>query len=773
MIKHLLLLMSIIACSIIQAQSLTGKVTDIDGQPVAFVNIKVLNNPAGTVADVNGHFSLSLKDGNYQLQFSAVGYATIVQAITLSTFPLKLDVTLIDQAQALSEMVITANKMETDLQKTPLSITSLDARKIDDYRVWSLSDLTALAPSAFTIEHGNSTGSTFLNIRGALGFTNEQAVATYVDGVYQFDFFSAPFNFNNIERIEILRGPQGTLYGRNAYSGVVNIVTKKATNQTSGQVSLNFGNYGLQRYNVSLSLPAINNKLFVGLGGQLSKRGAVYENPTLNDKNFDGRRSINGFLNLKYLLTDSWLLGLTVRSEDNKDAGSFPWVAFRDVAFNEPYKAFGNFPNTEKISNTNAAFTAQYFGQKINFISQTSAIQYNGSYPDRFDFDFTEARFFSGDNTTDQKQFTQEFRVSSASATEKLRWTIGSFLFLEKTSSTGKTYFDEDYVIFDPAAPYTSIINGKRNNRGVALFGQATYAVTDKLDLTLGARWDREHKERTENSAFEQGGITIPLTDDTTFVRNFSAFTPKAILSYEVSENAIVFASYAKGFRVGGFNINSREYSSYNPEKSDNYEIGLKNNLWDKKLRINLTAFYFQQKDQQITTSKDGINFAVLNVGDMNNLGLEAEVTALPVRNLQIDWTASTSNSNYARLPLFDALTLTVKDFKGNQAIYNPKLQSMLAVQYNIPLSNSKRNLAIFVRGEYRYTGEYQLNFENSEAQKAYSIVNARAGVTCKNIDIAVWGRNLNDARYLGWGTFASYMLGAPRMMGVTLTGRF
>ena len=110
MIKHLLLLMSIIACSIIQAQSLTGKVTDIDGQPVAFVNIKVLNNPAGTVADVNGHFSLSLKDGNYQLQFSAVGYATIVQAITLSTFPLKLDVTLIDQAHALSEMVITACK---------------------------------------------------------------------------------------------------------------------------------------------------------------------------------------------------------------------------------------------------------------------------------------------------------------------------------------------------------------------------------------------------------------------------------------------------------------------------------------------------------------------------------------------------------------------------------------------------------------------------------------------------------------------------------------
>ncbi len=154
----------------------------------------------------------------------------------------------------------------------------------------------------------------------------------------------------------------------------------------------------------------------------------------------------------------------------------------------------------------------------------------------------------------------------------------------------------------------------------------------------------------------------------------------------------------------------------------------------------------------------------------MNNLGLEAEVSSFPLRNLQVDWTASTSKSEYARLVLFDAATLGVKDYKGNQAIYNPKFQSMLALQYTLPFKNSKQNLAVFFRGEYRYTGEYQLNFENTESQEGFGIVNARAGLTSKHFDIALWGRNLNDARYLGWGTYASYMLGSPRMVGATLS---
>jgi iron complex outermembrane receptor protein len=156
----------------------------------------------------------------------------------------------------------------------------------------------------------------------------------------------------------------------------------------------------------------------------------------------------------------------------------------------------------------------------------------------------------------------------------------------------------------------------------------------------------------------------------------------------------------------------------------------------------------------------------------MDNYGLELEASALPVKNLQIDWTASTSHSEYKKLELFDANTLTVKNYKGNKAINNPALQSMLAVQYGMPFSKSSQNFKAFIRGEFRYIGKYELDFVNAYHQDAYGMLNARAGVTSNHFDVALWVRNLTDVRYMAYG-YGAYMMGNPRMWGVTLTGKF
>ena len=755
------------------AQSIKGTIKSQTGEAIGFANISVLNSAKGTVADKNGNFSLDLYKGKYKLQFSAVGFASKIQDVSVTNQVQMMEVILFDVAQSLEQVVVTADKVESDVQKTPVAITVLNAKKIQEYRIWSFSDITALAPSTFSIEHGNSTSATFLNIRGALGFTAEQAVATYVDGVYQFDFFSAPLNFNSIESIEILRGPQGTLYGRNAFSGVVNITTKKPSNKTNGFAELDFGNYGQQRYSLGFNTPLIKNKLFVNGGVQLNKRGSVYENPTLNTKNFDSRQSLNGNLNLKYILSNKWIIDLTARTESNEDRGAYPWVATDSIARNAPYKAFGNWPNTERRSNTNVALSLKYYGNKFNFTSTTAGINFRLWYPDRFDFDFTPAKLFSGANELTQNLLTQEFRFSSPASSNKLRWSLGSFLFIENTKTNFKTFYDEDFAVFDPNAPYTSITNGKRNNKGIAVYGQATYSVTPKLDVTIGTRYDAETRQLAQNSELEKNKIVTQTAPDSTFSRTFNAFTPKVILSYKLNTQSLLYISYAKGFRIGGFNFSNTTDRTYNPEKSDNYEIGVKNSLLNNKLKVNITAFYLQQKDQQVTTTKDGINFATLNVGDMNNLGFEAEVSALPVKNLQIEWTASTSQSRYERLRLFDNATQEVRNYVGNKAIYNPAVQSMIAVQYGIPFKQSKQNMKAFLRGEYRYLGEYQLNFENTESQKGYGLINTRAGITSNHFDVAFWVRNLNDARYMAWGTYGSYTLGSPRMLGVTLTGKF
>ena len=754
------------------AQTITGKINASSGEMVGFANISVLNSSDGTTADKAGNFSLELSNGKYQLQVSAIGYATKIQPVTVANQPQTVVITLTDNTNALSEVVVTADKTEERLQNTPLAVTSLNARQLEEYRVWTISDLTALAPSTFIVEHGNSTGSNFLNIRGAMGFSNDQSVATYVDGVYQFDYFSAPFNFSNIERIEILRGPQGTLYGRNAYSGVLNVITKRPTNKPSAFAEIDLGNYGQQRYSVGLNAPLIKDKLFVNAGFQSNNRGAVYSNPTPETRYLDRHHAFSGNVNLKYLASTKWTIDWNTRYENNTDKGAYPWAATDSAARATPYTVYGNWDNTERRTNLNTAVAVKYFGRHVNFTSITAFVDYHIWLPGRFDFDFSPAQLISFTTWTKQNELTQELRFSSPAGAGKWKWTVGSYLFGEKIKNGSTTYYDTDYAALDPNAPYASIGNGSRKGYGVAFFGQAAYAITPAFDVTVGARYEVERRELTQSSSLEKENAVTLLSPDSTSKKTFSAFTPKVILSYKLTGNSMVYGSYAKGFRVGGFNFGNPTSPIYNPEKSDNYEVGIKNTLVNNRLKLNLTAFYFQQKDQQLSTSRDGINYATLNVGDMGNYGLELEVSALPVKNLQIDWTASTSHSAYKKLELFDAATNAVRDYKGNQAINNPAWQSMLAIQYGVPFSHSAQHVRAFIRGEFRYIGEYQLDFVNAYQQPAYGMVNARAGVTSNHIDVALWVRNLGDVRYMAFG-YGSYMMGLPRMLGVTVTGKY
>lgn len=754
------------------AQNLTGTVKTKSGEPIPFATIKITNSDKNTITDKDGKFSLNLSYGNFSILISANGYADQIKNITVKNDTLNLNVVLNDNSTAINEVLITADKVESDIQKTPIAVTALNSKQLEDYRVWSIADLTALAPSTFTVEHGNSTGSNFINIRGAMGFSNDQSVATYVDGVYQFDYYSAPLNFNNIERVEILRGPQGTLYGRNAYSGVLNVITKKPLNKTSGFAEIDLGNYGQQRYSLGFNAPIIKNKLFLNAGIQSNSRGSVYSNPTLNTDKFDHKNAYSGNLNLKYLVSEKWNIDWNTRYENDKDKGAYPWATSDSLARANPYTVFGNWDNTERRTNFNTSLAVKYFGEKFNFTSITAFVDYHVWLPGRFDFDFSPAQLISFKSFTKQNELTQEFRFSSPANADRWKWTAGSFLFTERSKTGSTTFFDEDYAALDPNAPYASINNGQKKTFGIAFYGQATYSLSQKLDLTFGARYDSEKKELTQNSALEKDNVTTILSPDETMKKTFNAFTPKVILSYKTAENSLFYGSYSKGFRVGGFNFGSPTNPTYNPEKSDNYEIGTKNTFLNNRLKINLTAFYFQQKDQQVSTSRDGINYASLNVGDMNNFGLELESTAVPLKNLQIDWTASTSHSEYQKLELFDAATNTVKNYKGNKAINNPEILSTVAVQYNIPISRSKDNFKAFLRGEYKYIGKYQLDFENTFHQNAYSMLNARAGITSKHVDLAFWVRNLTDVRYVAFG-YGSYLIGSPRMYGATLTGKF
>jgi iron complex outermembrane receptor protein len=778
---YLLFFVLFISPAFAQTGNLQGTVTTNSGAAVPKATVKLLNTNLGTTSDDQGKYAIGhLENGDYTISISALGYASQLKSFTIKKGQtLRLDFKLAESSQQLNEVAVTSEKRQESVQNIPASITNLDAKQIRDYRLWDITNLTAIAPNLFVIEHGNSTSSNFFNIRGVMGFSSEQAVATYVDGVYQSDYFSAPPLFNDIQSIEILRGPQGTLYGRNAYGGVVNITTRQPGNTPAGYAEVTFGNYGQQRYTVGLSEPIVKNKLFASGSFTYNHRGSIYYND-FTHSGYDRREDYNGNFSLRYLPSANWSIALNAKTESDDDRGSFPWVTSIEDVFSKPYQVNSNNTNVERRNNFNTSLAANYYGKDFNFTSVSSYTNFHIWYEGQgVDYDFSPLDALSTAPDTRQQVYAQEFRFASPSTSQsKLKWVGGAYGFIENLKVTTPTFYGPDYIQLDPtsAAPFTTIDHSKGTNKGYAFFGQATYSLTSKLDFTAGIRYDVENRGLNDYTDYLKAPnppvLQAPAAD---YGATFHAVTPKFVLSYKLQDNMLLYGSYARGFRAGGLNTNAPTPAQvpYQPEHSDNYEIGWKNMLFNNKLKLNLTAFYLEQHNQQISTSMNGIDELILNVGEMHNKGAELEVTALPVKGLQIDWNASYSHARYTSLLLYDGTAGAVVNYKGDQPINTPPVTSMLAAQYTYDFSGSKQKLAAYVRGEYRYIDKFYFDFVNGLSQPAYSLFNAKAGITTKNFELNFWARNIFDKKYVSYGSFGTFLLGSPGTYGTTLIAKF
>jgi iron complex outermembrane recepter protein len=294
----------------------------------------------------------------------------------------------------------------------------------------------------------------------------------------------------------------------------------------------------------------------------------------------------------------------------------------------------------------------------------------------------------------------------------------------------------------------------------------------------LGGRIDNEKRTLTQYVDSLRNNTTTRISPTDNYNNSFSKFTPKFTVSYQATETQMLYASYAQGYRVGGFNAGQpTDKIVYNPENSDNFELGYKSTFLDNKLRFNAALFSLYLKGHQVSTTNDGINAFYLNLGDFRSIGIETELTVIVVKGLQAQWNFSYTDGKFTKLQLFDNATATTKDYSGNRIIFAPPVTSMLALQYNYPLLKSNPNISLFARGEWRYVGQYYFDYYNVTKQDAYGLLNVRVGLTTKKYDIAFWVRNLTDDRYVTYGnqspSFPLYMVSNPRMWGVTLTGRF
>lgn len=704
------------------------------------------------------------------------------------------------KTKQLEEVLVTANKREESIIKVNTSVTSLSSKKIEDTRTWGLSGFTALVPNYNYQELGVSFQQ-IQSIRGIQVFSENPAVSTYIDDVNNIDILANGFAFTDIERIEILRGPQGTLYGRNAMGGVVNIITKKPTNQTNGFAETSFGNLGLQRYSTGIKTPIIKDKLYFGLNGLYQTQDGFLKNDitgtsatdtNLNGKSVGGEKNLYGNMFLKWLVSNRFQLTLNLKGQQDKSNNS----GFMVSQFSDTY-AFANpdVINLSRIQNherniLNTSLVAKYNADKFTITSISALQTISFGFKD-LDFPGIYHSYYDGkigELLPPQKVWSQELRINSHSDS-KFQYTAGVYAFTQKgyepTTNTAYELSDAEAAAFGlPSGTY--LINRNRsNNSGLAGFGEMSYQLTNKLKATVGLRYDYEKREATFNGfgdAMLFNGVVTEINPNITSNGNYSAISPKFSVNYSVNELSNIYATYTRGFRAGGINASSLPEGvrqTFDPEYSNNYEIGYKSYLLNKKLSIGASAFLIQWKDLQFYNLVAPFTYARENVGNAQSAGIEIEVSALPAKGLQLDGSFGFNPTEYKGFDLkrvnFGTGVETTTAIGGNKLSNAPTHTLFLGAQYEYSI-NTK--LKAILRGEIRNLGKQYTDIQNQIEQPSYTLLNSRIGLTYDKYSLFIWGQNLNNERYLAYGNPDSSFgrqsrMAQPRTFGITLSAKF
>lgn len=678
----------------------------------------------------------------------------------------------------LDSVTVTAEKREAPLQKVPISVTAIGARQVDAFRLWDIKGITGIVPNLYSGNSGD--GRNVTSIRGVTTTSYDPAVATYIDGVNQFSLDTYIPELNDIERIEILRGPQGTLYGRNAMGGVINIITKQPDNNTHGFAQVDEGNYNQQRYAAGIRTPLINNKLFFGAAAAYNKRNGYYTND-FNNSSFDNQSALTGNYYLKYLPGAGWSLTLNVKHENNRNRGAFPLSTSVDEAFTHPFHLDQNAIG-KMIDNTlNASLSINHSGQALNFSSITAWQNNHRYYQPSVDGDFSPIDGVTiindfGSSWNNVQVFTQELRFASPDRNgSPLSWTAGAYFFHQYNPNRQATHYGADAgLLGSPMTDFSSIDITKGKNTGVAGYGQVNYKVTEKLTLLAGLRYDYEHRYLDVTEQFQPDGApAITTTPDTNAALHFSALSPKAGIAYQLTNNTNLYATYSRGYRPGGLTQLSPDPSQpplypYDPEYSNNIEIGIKNSFFDRRLVLNATAFLTHVTNAQVPTLILPSAITVTrNTGKLISKGVELEAAANPVKGLQMTYSFGYTDAHYQSLNVSE--NGQAVDLAGKKQIFTPEFTSMFAPQYSLPLS-TRRHLDLVVRGEWFWLGREYFDLDNNIAQSPHSLVNIRTGITTPHLELWFWMRNLGDTKYIEYAyDFGAAHLGDPRTWGITL----
>ena len=669
----------------------------------------------------------------------------------------------------LNEVVVKSVRENSVIIKNlPASITLFKANDLNNHEITSLKNLGGYVPNFFMPDYGSRLTSP-VYIRGIGSRINSPSVGLYVDNVPYFEKSVFDFEFSDIERVEVLRGPQGTAYGRNTMGGLIKIFTKDPTEMRESRIALSGGNYGLFRADASHAQP-IGESAGISLSAFFNRNSGFYtnefENTAIDKENVYGGR-------VKFVSDLSSYTKIQFASSfEHSYQGGYPYARINmETGHIAPinYDYFSSYERTI-VSN---AFTIDYESKDFLFQSITSHQFLTDDQ--NIDQDFTPASLFTANQNTNQNMIAQEFTFRSK-AGRKISWVAGVFGFLQLFDDEVSVSYGQDGIAAFNLPGETSMVKNYDNTiRGIAYFGESTVndLFTQGLSITAGIRVDvEEASQRYLFNSFIVGNQTT--LDDSEGNVTYSEILPKASLSYKISPNITPYTSIAKGYKAGGFNttFESEEDRSFKPEYSWNYEGGIKTLFFQKALLANISAFYIDWKDQQIYQPvPSGQGSMLKNAGKSVSKGFEVEVIARPIRNLSIY-----TSYGYTQAKFTQYQRTPVLDLSGNYIPYAPGNTLHVGADWSINVDDQGLNKIILFAG-YQGQGDIYWNEENSVSQDFYGLLNGKISYSAKFGRIDLWAKNILNEEYTSFFFSALgnnfVQIGKPFHFGANLIVKF
>jgi iron complex outermembrane receptor protein len=682
------------------------------------------------------------------------------------------------------DIIVTAQKRAESLQDVPLAISAITADSLGQGGAVDTKALTSQVPG-LNIGSVGPIALVFLRGVGNSNITvgDEGAVSLYIDGVYQASPVGQIAALNNVERIEVIKGPQGTLFGRNATGGVVSIITKNPKHDPSLEASLSYANYDTITANL-YATTGISDNFATNVAVYYSDQGEGWGKNLFNGSDV---YKTNDFAVRSKWLFDNGVTRITLAGDYGRGASDFtsyrvipPAVLVGQPQFPGYYNVRINDESAYVTVNKGFALTVE---QDFDLASLKSITAYRSTRSHlTLDQDSTASEApSSATNLTLEldyfiRTFSQELQILSPASSD-VSWVAGAFIY---KSEAGHDRDGFQLVVNNPIQ--TTFAELKTSS--YAAFGQATVPLFASTRVTVGGRYTIDHRDLwADRRRLPSNQVVAGFPTEAE--KTFKKFTYRFAIDHNFTPDVLAYASLTRGFKSGFYNTASPFLPGtltpfeIRPEVLDSYEVGLKSDLLDRSLRVNISAFLYEYRDIQVAQNIQGATF-VRNAAEAKVKGIDLDVTYFPVENLELNLSTEYLDARYKDFPDAPIYTLNPAggDFppgsfnaKGNRLVYAPEWSGRFAARYTIPTESGD----LRIQGDYYYNHGFPRSVDNRLWQDSYSLLGATISWTSpdESWELLLWGKNLTKSKYILYAVqTAPYGdhggPAAPRTYGIT-----